>query len=169
MQPTSGRDPHNCSLSSKPHLCGGTTVIGEQMRSGEGGPDSGTSNFTRSKEAHRIRRPAPLKRKCTTDNIMSTAESIKVGRSLQSLFPSSPHHPHCDQLFHSACNPARPRHSVLLLKIMFRPVRERLLALYGPQNNRRPSPRGHPFSTVMRTKMKNPPLPLIHNKIGSLP
>ena len=68
------------------------------MRSGEGGPDSGASNFTGSKEAHRIRRRAPLKRKCTTDNIMSTAESIKVGRSVECLVPSSPHHSHCDQI-----------------------------------------------------------------------
>ena len=37
------------------------------MRSGEGGPDTDASNVGRSNEAHRIRRHAPLKRKCTTD------------------------------------------------------------------------------------------------------
>ena len=127
------------------------------------------SNFTRSKEAHRIRRRAHLKGKCTTDNIMSTTENIKVGRSVQSLVPSSPHHSRCDQIFPFGMQSSPSSHSALLLKIMFRLVRERLLALYGPQNNRKPSPRGHPFSTATRAKVKSLPLQLIPNKIGSLP
>lgn len=58
--------PHSCNLYDKPYPCG-STVIGEQMHSGEDGPGSGTGSFTRRKEAHCIQRHTPLKRKLTSE------------------------------------------------------------------------------------------------------